>query len=74
MQACEHGSDRQGSITPKRRHTTNRRRRSHLFDDDDMDDSSDEGDLMDFTGMPKRQSRRQRGLAPEIAFDEATTY
>ena len=37
---------------------------------DELSDSTEEDMDLDFSNMPKRQSRRQRGLAPEYELTE----
>lgn len=38
-----------------------------MYDSDSLSDSDDDISALDFSSMPKRQSRRQRGLAPEFS-------
>lgn len=60
----------QGSINSKRRRVGNRRRKHYNYSDDELSDSTEEDMELDFSNMPKRQSRRQRGLAPEYELTE----
>ncbi|KAK8796710.1 hypothetical protein WA588_000838 [Blastocystis sp. NMH] len=59
-----------GSISSKRRRVGNKRRRHYNYSDDELSDSTEEDMDLDFSNMPKRQSRRQRGLAPEYELTE----
>lgn len=54
-------------MSAKKRKTGGKRRRRSLYDSDSLSDTDDDISSLDFSSMPKRQSRRQRGLAPEFS-------
>ncbi|KAK8821015.1 hypothetical protein WA556_005327, partial [Blastocystis sp. ATCC 50177/Nand II] len=66
LQYLQKGSP-DGAMSAKKRRVGGRRKRRSMYDSDSLSDSDDDISALDFSSMPKRQSRRQRGLAPEFS-------
>ena len=51
----------------KKRRTGGKKKRRSMYDSDLSSESDDDLATYDYSSVPKRQSRRQRGLAPEFS-------